>query len=322
MKSIFTVCNETELAQAITLGVSVKKFHPDSLFFIGWVGDTPPPRLPENMLVIPVHQLGLDQWTQMTEHYSTYELVIACRPWFANYILEQNPQVKQLTFLAPTVFLYQSLDSVDSTSDLLLTPNILKPLPESELLDDKRILNIGMFNSGSWLLKRSTETTFFLNWWSERTIDRAKLDLCNGMCMDQLWLNYAPVWVKNTSHITSHGWHLGLHSLLNSSLEIENNTCLVNGTSLVSVDFAGLTSYHPVWSDHAELANQFPIFKQLLKNYSQLSREYVSYVNETSKIPGTAHKRSISKSRKNVIGRLKSITKFIDRYEWQNPLSN
>lgn len=315
MKSIFTVCNETELAQAITLGVSVKKFHPDSLFFIGWVGDVPPRRLPENMLVIPIQQLGIDKWTEMTAHYSTYELVMACRPWFAQYILKQNASCEQLTFLAPTVFLYQSLGTIDSTSDLLLTPNLLKPLPASDLLDDKRILNIGMFHSGSWLLKRSTETEFFLNWWCERTIDRAKFELCNGMCMDQLWLNYAPVWVKNTSHITTPAWHLGLHSLLNSSLSMENNTHLVNGTSLISVDFAGLTSYHPIWSDHSKLANQYPVFKQLLKNYSQLSKEYSSYISETSKIPGTPHKKSLSKRRKGVINGLKTITRFITYYE-------
>lgn len=315
MKSIFTVCNETELAQAITLGVSVKKFHPDSLFFIGWVGHTPPPRLPENMLVIPIQQVGINHWSEMTAHYSTYELVMACRPWFAKFILEQNALCDQLTFLAPTVFLYQSLKSVDSTSDLLLTLNILKPLPKSDLLDDKRILNIGMFHSGSWLLKRSAETEFLLNWWCERTIDRAKFELCNGMCMDQLWLNYAPVWVKNTSHITTPAWHLGLHSLLNSYLTTENNTCFVNGISLVSVDFAGLTSYHPIWSDHAGLINHQPIFKQLLKSYSQLSKEYTSYVNETNNIPGTVHKRSIGKRRKAVINGLKSITQFINHYE-------
>lgn len=316
MKSIFTVCNENELAQAITLGVSVKKFHPDCLFFIGWIGDIPPRRLPENMLVIPIQELGIGQWNDMVKYYSTYELVMACRPWFAKFILEQNPSCEQLTFLAPTVFLYQSLSSVDSNSDLLLTPNIVKPLPSSDLLDDKRILNIGMFHSGSWILKKSSETEFFLNWWCERTIDRAKFELCNGMCMDQLWLNYAPVWVKTTGHITSPAWHLGLHSLLNSTLSIENKGYLVNGTALISVDFAGLTNYHPIWSDHADLIKQYPIFKQLLNNYTQLSKEYASYISQASMIPGIQHKKSISKRRKNVINHLKSITRFINHYEW------
>jgi hypothetical protein len=198
---------------------------------------------------------------------------------------------------------------------LLLTPTILKPLPPSSLLDDKRILNIGMFHSGSWRLRKTEETASFLDWWCTRTIDRAKFDLCNGMCLDQLWLNYAPVWVRNSSAITTPSWHMGLHSLLNSTLSVENNTYQVNGAALVSVDFAGLSSYHPIWSDHVKLAKQYPIFMELFKNYARLCTEYISYADGLSSIPGQAHRKSISQRRKGIIERLKAVTKFINQVD-------
>lgn len=315
MKCIYTVCNANELAQAIALGISVRKFHPHQTFYIGWVGLSSPGLLPEGIELLPIYDVKIPEWDEMCLRYTPEELVMACRPWFARAILEQHKDCQQITFLSPTVFLYQSSDLVNAGNELLLTPHLRQPLPTSALLDDKRILNIGMFHAGSWILIPTRETRFLLHWWSVRTTDRAKFDLCNGMCMDQLWLNYAPVWVPDTKIIDNPAWHFGLHSLLNYELSFHQDQYLVENIPLISVDFAGLIHFHPIWSDHKTMMSRYPLFGKLFKNYSELVRQFASLPKKAIPAPGINHTVVFPKTRKNMVTQLRSLTSFIDRFD-------
>lgn len=316
MNIIFTVCNRLQLPNALALGASVLQFHPDSLFYIGWADTFPLPKVQNGIKAIPIEDIDVPEWGQMCSTYFDFEIVAASRPWFAKGILKKQKDCKQLTFLAPTTLLFSSIQEIThNTAELLLTPHIIKPLGKSNMLDDKRILNIGMFHSGSWVIKPGEATYKLLDWWSHRTIDRAKFDLCNGMCMDQLWLNYAPVWVKNTIQVQHAGWHYGLHSVLNKNLKEENGSFFIDDEKLISIDFAGLGNYHPVWSEHIGLVNQNSIFKRLFDQYQHSLKKYESL--KISGEPAFGKPSNISSQRalrKNIAGRLKAITKFVDRF--------
>ncbi|MCF0059671.1 hypothetical protein [Dyadobacter sp. CY356] len=316
MNIVFTVCNRTQLPNALALGVSVLRHHPDYLFYIGWADKSPISNLPKNIKAISVEKLGIQEWGEMCARYYDFELVAASRPWFAKGILKANPDCSSLTFLSPTTILYDAMQEInDPAADLFLTPNITKPLAASKNLDDKRILNIGMFHSGGWALKPNPVTLKMLEWWAHRTIDRAKFDLCNGMCMDQLWLNYAPVWVEKTTKITHPGWHYGLQSILNKTLTEKNGSFSVENEKLISADFAGMTHFDPVWSNHQMLAHQSPAFKKLFKEYSETVKTFDKGLPDREpgygKIPEISDQRLL---RKNLTGKLKAITTFIDQF--------
>lgn len=306
-----------QLPNAMALGTSVLQFHPDSVFYIGWADTVPLPKLQNGIKLISVEDIDVPEWGQMCSNYYDFEIVAAARPWFAKGILKKQKACEKLTFLAPTTLLFSSTQEIGNESaELLLTPHITKPLVNSKILDDKRVLNIGMFHSGSWVIKPGEETSKLLDWWSHRTIDRAKFDLCNGMCMDQLWLNYAPVWVKNTVQIQHAGWHYGLHSVLNKNLKEENGSFFVDDEKLISVDFAGLGNYHPVWSEHTRLVNQNNVFKKLLDKYQHSLKKYEKINGE----PGFGRPSHISSRRvlrRNIAGKLKAITKFVDQFQGQ-----
>lgn len=316
MNIIFTVCNRTQLSNALALGVSSLRHHPDHLFYIGWADTIPLSNLPKNVKTISAEKLGVQEWGEMCARYYDFELVAASRPWFAKNILKANPECSSLTFLSPTTILYDSMQEInDPAADLFLTPNITKPLAPSKDLDDKRILNIGMFHAGSWILKPNPVTIKMLDWWTHRTIDRAKFDLCNGMCMDQLWLNYAPIWVEKTTKISHSGWHFGLHSILNKTLTEKNGNYSVENEKLISADFAGLMHFDPIWSDHVKLVNHSPVFKKLFKEYSKTVKTFDKGLPD--KVPGYGMTPVISDQRllrKKLTGKLKEITKFIDQF--------
>jgi hypothetical protein len=268
MNVIFTVCNRETLRGALVLAETVRLHEPNSIFCLCWVDTFPLPMLSNEIRLIDVKDVSIPRFAEMCDRYFDFELVAACRPWFAKFLFESDSwQFDTLTFLTPATILFSEIDPLPIGFDLSLTPNISKPLPKDTRLDDKRILNVGMFNAGAWSLRKSEAVGALLCWWADRTVDRAKFDLCNGMCMDQLWLNYAPVRVPKTTIRNCAGWQYGLRSVLASDLTHENDHYLINGEKLISVDFSGLISFDPVWSDHIALLSVNKVFENLFEKY-------------------------------------------------------
>jgi hypothetical protein len=253
----------------------------------------------------------------MERRYYDFELIAASRPAFALALLKKHPECSQITFFAPSVLLFRSFQEILSPeADVFLTPNLTKPLPASKILDDKRILNVGMFHAGSWVLRPGAATLKSLRWWATRTIDRAHFNLCDGMNMDQLWLNYLPIWNKETTIIRNTGWHFGLHAVLNQKLTQETGQYQVGGEELITVDFAGLDFFDPVWSNHAALASKDPLFRNLAKQYRQ------SVQNNAANVPAGVtppYGKSIQIKkyrlfRNNIAKKLKVLTTYIDQF--------
>lgn len=284
---------------------------------IGWADEADLPGLPAGMELIPAPDLELPQLPQMSERYYDFELVHALRPWFARHLLEHRPAISNWVFLAPTTMVYRSFDNLfDPEKDLLLTPHIVERLPESRSLDDKRILNIGMFHSNAWIARRSESVQNLLEWWSTRTIDRASFDLCNGMCLDQLWLNYAPIHVASSRVIRDPLWHLGLHNCLLHPLKQENAVPVVAGERVYTIDFAGLHGYHPVWSDHTALVAGHTAWTTLTGDY----RKNLETLKEFGPGGNPAYGRpapisSIRNFRRSVKSKLDNLTELIDQFE-------
>ncbi|WP_353717858.1 hypothetical protein [Dyadobacter sp. 676] len=317
MNIIYTVCNRTNLAHALALADSVLQHQPGHVFYLGLVDSPGIDNLAEHIKLIPVTAFEIPGWDKMAADYYDFELVPACRPWFALEILKKHPECRQLTFLAPTVQLKKSFDSLlDAGSELFLTPNISSPLKKSPVLDDKRILNAGMYHSGSWTLRPSDKTMAALQWWAQRSVDRAYFDLCNGMNTDQLWLNYMPVWIPATATLHYPGWHYGLNAVLNKNLVANGNAYEADGQPLVSLDFAGLGHFDPVWSDHAALVTANKAFQALFMEYQRIVMRKKSEL-EISGQPAFGKYANIAPNRltrKGIAAKLKELATYIDQF--------
>lgn len=235
---------------------------------MGWADTGTAPQVPDTVQVLRVEDIGLDKLDAMSGRYYDFELVAATRPWFARYLLSAYASAEYLVFMAPAARLYSRPEAIlETPAAFYLTPHITERLPPSGFLDDKRILNIGMFHSGAWMARPEPAVLRLLEWWSARTADRAYFDLCNGMCLDQLWLNYVPTFVPDTQIVRHEGWHVGLHNSLQRRLLITTDGIRSGESPLVSIDFTGCSSYHPVWSDHTGVVGNNPVWKQLQEEY-------------------------------------------------------
>lgn len=317
MNIIYTVCNRTNLAHALALADSVLQYQSDHIFYLAMVDSVPAERLPLHVRPLLVSELAIPGWERMAAEYFDFELLPACRPWFALELLRRHPECRQLTFLAPTVVLKKSINNVFSSDhEVYLTPNISAPLKRSGILDDKRILNAGMFHSGSWAVRPSEKITQMLEWWAARTVDRAKFDLCNGMNTDQLWLNYVPVWIPSHQTVYHAGWHYGLNAVLNRTLSAGKEGYRVDGQPLISLDFAGLCFFDPIWSDHAALLKQNQTFEALFNDYKLAVRDNQKQFPMSGQ-PAFGKVVPISKNRvmrNGIASKLKALSTFIDQF--------
>lgn len=316
MTGFFTVCNRYQLAEAIALGESILLHHKNVRYVIGYADQTAIKNLPAGLELIPVTQLEIPQLEEMSERYLDFELVHALRPWFARYLFANSDAGGVWSFLAPATLVCRNFEDLSQPDiDFFLTPNILRPLPPSEHVDDKRILNIGMFNSNAWIARNTENVRDLLDWWSHRTIDRAFFDLCNGMCLDQLWLNYVPVHVPKWGMLRHPLWHLGLHNTADITFSMSNQVPAINGELFYTIDFTGLQHHHPVWSDHTDLARH-PGWRLTLRNYKSRLENFAQY-----HIPGQAtygRPAPVSRFRnfrKSIKSELERIITLIDKVE-------
>lgn len=317
MTCFFTVCNRKQLPEALALGESIRTHHPDARFAIGFADQLASLSLPKGVELIDIDRLKIPQLEEMSLRYHDFEFVHAVRPWFARFLLEEFSQSDSWVFLAPTTCVYHPLDEIiDLPSDFLLTPHITQGLPSSTSLDDKRILNMGMFHSNAWVARKTPDVMNLLQWWSERTIDRAFLDLCNGMCLDQLWLNYAPIHVKNWVIIRNSNWHIGLHNLLQNPIELNGQSPTLWQKNVLTIDFAGAQGFHPVWSDHLDVVTGNRVWATLFKTYHNRVKSYANPSwGEPSHYGRPTQVSSLRTFRKSVKSEIGHILQLIDKID-------
>lgn len=323
MKIAFTICNRHHLSHALVLGASLQKHNPNHAFFIGLVDRMELPELPNWVTVVPIKSLELADLEGMAQRYYDFELVAACKLFFARHLLASFPDCQELVFLSPTTQLFGSLEAIaDKSAFLQLSPQRLRPIPPirgrpMSRLDDKRILNTGMYQAGSWIMHPDGQEAALLDWWCERMTDRGYLDLCTGMCLDQLWLNYLPIYHERVKTIRNPGWNYGLPAVPGSYFALTNGKYLVDGNPLITLDFAGLEGHHPIWSDHSSLIKGRPLWPDLRSSYRSLLREHEFPKNEASNPYGKlAPLKSYRHSRNLAVRWLNSLTARIEAFDW------
>jgi hypothetical protein len=319
MKIVFTVCNRHQIRHALVLSESLLRHNPDYLFIIGWTDQEPPIGLPDWIQVIRINELIDTPWQDMCHRYYDFELMAASKPFFARFILHQIPDCTELIYLAPCTWILGSMSSVLNPNVFFqVTPHRLQPITAPHDLDDKAILNIGMYHAGGWALHPNGEEMKLLNWWCKRTTDRAFFDLCHGMCLDQLWMNYLSVLFEGVGTIRNSGWHYGLHAVHGNHLsKMEGTLYRVNQHPLISIDFSGIECYHPVWTDHTAIADKTDLWPELLKKYRTELDKHIVPTYGTGSIPygKVSVIKSYRKQRKKAVGFLDRIIDKIETYD-------
>lgn len=251
----FTVCSLRQYPQALALGESLRRHHPDCSFFIG-LADQPerlPDGVPRPFPVIGAEVLQIPDFHKFTEKYTWLEVLHALRPQFARYFLVQHPESDRLAFLGPESWvlapLTDWLDTLDAHASSLL-PQRLGPPRDEHWPAERHFLNVGVYQGEAWALRRSQAAERFLEWWSARTVEKGWLRLCEGYGLDQLWLNLVPVFFE-ASHTWLHpGYGVGYANADERPLQEVAGRWLTGDVPVSLVTWTGLDRQRLRWEPH------------------------------------------------------------------------
>lgn len=251
MTLAFTICSNNYLAQALTLGNSLLTHNPNYIFKIALVDrrneSVDYRRIPYE--VIEVESIDIKSFNNMFMQYNITELNTAVKPFYFFYFLNNYPEIDQIIFLDPDIFVYSSffaLDQVLKNNEIVIMPHFTTPLDDDKSQTENDFLNTGIYNLGFIALKRGGNTLNMLTWWAKRLETKAYIKLEKGMFTDQIWINYVPLFFNNVCIFLHPGYNMAywnMHERFITNIGIVNK----NGISypLVFFHFSGFNPLKP-----------------------------------------------------------------------------
>jgi len=244
-----TIVAQNYLAQAAILADSFYKIHPNGVFTTLIIdrasGRMPPDELSGN--VVSINDLPIESETlyEMVASYSLMELATALKPRFLSYLLSAHfgPAI----YLDPDIYIYSSLDPIFGAlaeSPIVLTPHTIKPIPRDGLeTSEQTIRHAGIFNLG--FIGVSPLAEDFLEWWHERLVTDAIVDLAQGLFTDQRWIDFVPSLFEFRT-LTDPGLNVAYWNLHERNLLIDESGVITsNGSMLKFMHFSGFDPESP-----------------------------------------------------------------------------
>ena len=329
---LVTICTIRQLPQAIALGNSFCQNAAHStdkpLVLIGLTDD--PSHLPDDF-ISPYPLLAIKELlnpmelTALSSVYTPTEFAAACKPLFITEAFRRNPNADKLLYADPNIQFTGLLSIIWeqlTTANTLLTPFITGTPDDTDWPDEKFFQNIGLYSADFLALRRSDETDRLLAWWDDRVRERAYINFCEGLCLDQLWLMHVPVFFRDVRVIRNPGWHVALWNLPERTIRQEGDNWLATSADeknqpVVFVNFKGLVNPDEGFFPHQNRLqlSERPEIMTLLTAYRQLLATFKNPVLETTKPAyGQQPEPVVLRGwRHATVKSLRGITQFLDR---------
>lgn len=245
MKIAYTVCTLNRLGQAVVLAKSILAHNPSFTFFIG-LADELSDRIQQTdypfLNFIPLSGLSLDNLKELLSRYDIFELCCALKPYFGEYLLTTyDPTI--LVYLDTDICVYNNFSYLEESliqNSILVTPHFLTPPPrDGKFPLERDVLNSGLYNGGFFAIKKNSESLKFLSWWKDRVTTEGYNRVCEGMMVDQLWLNLTPLYFRNVKIVDHPGCNLAYWNMHERIIEQFDEKYFVNSMPLIFFHFSG-----------------------------------------------------------------------------------
>jgi hypothetical protein len=313
MVIVFTICSINYLAQAKALGESLLKFNPSYKFTVGLMD-----RLGECDLIresfpfemIEVKDIGIDDFDEMCSRYQITELNTAVKPFYIDFFLKTYPSATSVIYLDPDIVVFAELQELEAALEeynIVLTPHYFSPTNDQCYLTEMDILNAGMYNLGFIAVSNTSEVIKFLEWWKTRLRKYCKIAFSEGMFVDQLWINFVPLYFDKVLILKHLGYNVAYWNLHERILSDDGGVYRVNRVyPLVFYHFSGYSPREPEelskyqtrfrLADRTDVKGVFDLYRETLLNngYEEYSKMPCAYMS-TKQDNTESKKRSIFK---------------------------
>jgi|GEM_PF-209133 len=266
MKILFLTCTANYLLRAQKLAETFLQFNPDYQIFTGLTDRLPAGHpleaVARQLNVTTIEELNVPDFDKMWQHYHVYELANAVKPLYADYILQQHPNLQCLLYLDVDVHVFGSFAEMEAKvalHSIVLTPYTLTPMPYLTPIDkveygfsvaqdfeERLMLYTGIYNGGCWAIDGSEDSRRFIHWWKERAKHQGFSGRKLGLFGEQLWLNLVPLFFPN-AHVLRHlGYNVAPWNLHERTISERDGIFYVNQTfPLIFFHYSGFSPLSP-----------------------------------------------------------------------------
>ena len=258
MKAAFTICTSSYLAQAKVLSQSFIKFAGDYKFYLFLVDELDEQieyNKFEGVEFVLAKTLPIDFFA-LVEKYNIIELNTCIKGTCFKYLFNKGAQM--VHYFDPDIELLDEIKHLDAhfkDAPILLTPHITSPITWQDGSPNENLfLNHGLYNLGYKGLTNQGDYMKLLDWWEDRTLTRGYYRTKQGFFVDQLWINYVPLfWPESTKILFDPGYNMGPWNLHERTLSSqEGGKFLVNNVS--TLKFYHFSSYKHI---NHEISNNY-----------------------------------------------------------------
>ena len=251
-KIIFTICSNNYLAQAKTLGDSIKETNTDYKFII-ILCDKKNSQIDysffNNCEILEIDKLNIDAFEQMKKKYDITELNTSIKPFIFRYIYD-NLNADFVYYIDPDIVIYEKLSCIEKlleTNNAVLTPHILKPVKENKFPTiENALMTTGIYNLGFLATKKSVTIDEMLKWWSDRLLIGCYNRRYIGAFVDQLPMTHSTVFFDKIVSSKNFGLNVAHWNLHERKISIKDGKYYVNETEpLIFFHFSGYSPLKP-----------------------------------------------------------------------------
>ena len=273
--AFFTICAKNYIPYARTLFDSLQENYPDGSFYLiladrldGYSIDLAP-----GVELVEAGQLPIDDLDGMTFRYDITEFNTAIKPASFRYIFDIGAHDAvvyidpDILVVSPLVEMHALLESGARQFSRRTSVNQSKTVKKP---DDLSMLNAGIYNLGFLALKRSDEVLRFVDWWHRRLVRDCRIDLAQGLFVDQKWVDLLPSFVANAAVLRHPGYNAAYWNLMHRRIERRDGKWLSNGLPLRFFHFSGIdVKNNKMFSKH-----QTRFDMSNIGDLKELAREY------------------------------------------------
>lgn len=271
------------LPQARVLAASFLRHHPHARFVTlvldGTADDRAAAGVAGEVIGIDDVDLPTEQWHQMAAIYGVMEFATALKPAFLRHLSRDGRTAAM--YLDPDIVVSATLESAFQaaiTSGIALTPHVLQPMPRDGLEPAESVLrHAGIFNLG--FIATGPSASPFLQWWHDRLVTDAVVDLADALFTDQRWIDWVPS-LFEPHVLRDPGLNVAYWNLHERPLTREGDEVLVAGSPLRFFHYSGYDPDLPwVFSKHAGVRPRVrlpdhPLLIELCDQYRTLLYEH------------------------------------------------
>lgn len=243
--AVFTICAKNYLAHARTLMGSLARHHPEferHLVLADRVDGCFDPSA-EPFRVIEAEALGLDELPEMAFRYGVTELSTAIKPAAFRYLFERD-ECDAALYLDPDVLvvspLAEAVEALREGGSAVLTPHICAPVEDGRKPDDQSMLRGGIYNLGFLALANDEDARRFVSWWHRRLVRDCRIDLEEGLFVDQKWADLLPCFVDRTRILRHPGYNVAYWNLAQRKVARVDGRWTSNDEPLRFVHWSGV----------------------------------------------------------------------------------